>query len=217
MMVLEYGSDVIIIDAGSMFPDEEMFGVDLVIPDISYLSDKKQTCVASSSATGTRTTSAAYRISPGTQFPPLYGTRLTQGLINVKLKEHRLLEKVTFNVVAPGDRVKLGACEIEVIRINHSIPDATALAIHTPLAWWCIRVIINSITPRQWGAADFGTLARLGNEGVLIAMADSTRVESPGYTPSERVLNDTLISSSPTRPDVSSWPLLPRCSHGCSR
>jgi ribonuclease J len=204
MMVLEYGNDIIIIDAGSMFPDEEMFGVDLVVPDISYLQDKKQNIrgIFISHGHEDHIGSLPY-ILPALNFPPIYATRLTQGLINVKLKEHRQLDKVTLNVVAPGDRVKVGGCEVEIIRVNHSIPDATALAIHTPLG-----VIVHTgdykfdHTPVNGEPADFGMLARLGNEGVLVAMGDSTRIESPGYTPSERVINDSfdkLFANAPGR------------------
>ncbi len=194
MMVLEYGSDIFIIDAGSMFPDEEMFGVDLVIPDTSYLTDKKQNIrgVFISHGHEDHIGSLPY-ILPALNYPPIYSTRLTQGLINVKLKEHRLLDKVSMNVVAPGDRIKLGECEVEVVRINHSIPDAVALAVHTPLG-----TVVHTgdykfdHTPVNGEPADFGTLARLGNEGVLVMMGDSTRIESPGYTPSERVINDSF-------------------------
>ncbi len=204
MMVLEYGSDIIIIDAGSMFPDEEMFGVDLVIPDTSYLSDKKQNIrgIFISHGHEDHIGSLPY-ILPVLDFPPIYSTRLTQGLINVKLKEHRLLDKVSMNVVAPGDRVELGACAVEIVRINHSIPDAVALAVHTPLG-----TVVHTgdykfdHTPVNGEPADFGSLARLGNEGVLVAMGDSTRIESPGYTPSERVINDSfdkLFANAPGR------------------
>jgi ribonuclease J len=194
MMVVEYGSDIIIIDAGLMFPDEEMFGVDLVIPDTTYLNDKKQNIRGIFITHGheDHTGSLPY-ILPMLDFPPVYATRLTQGLINVKLKEHRLLDKVALNAVAPGDRVPAGACEVEIVRVNHSVPDAVALAIHTPLG-----TIVHTgdykfdHTPVSGAPADFGTLARLGNEGVLVAMADSTRIESPGYTPSERVINDSF-------------------------
>lgn len=194
MMVVEYGSDIIIIDAGLMFPDEEMFGVDLVIPDTSYLSDKKQNIRGIFITHGheDHTGSLPY-ILPMLDFPPIYATRLTQGLINVKLKEHRLLDKVELNVMAPGDRVQMGACEAEIIRVNHSVPDAVSVAVHTPLG-----AIVHTgdykfdHTPINGAPADFGTLARLGNEGVLVMMGDSTRVETPGYTPSERVINDSF-------------------------
>jgi ribonuclease J len=204
MMVLEYGSDIIIIDAGLMFPDEEMFGVDLVIPDTSYLNDKKHNIRGIFITHGheDHTGSLPY-VLPMLDFPPIYATRLTQGLINVKLKEHRQLEKVTLNVVTPGQRVVVGQFEIEIVRVNHSVPDAVALAVHTP-----IGTVIHTgdykfdHTPVNGEPADFGTLARLGNEGVLVMMGDSTRIESPGYTPSERVINesfDKLFANAPGR------------------
>ncbi len=194
MMVVEYGSDIIIIDAGLMFPDEEMFGVDLVIPDTSYLHDKTQNIRGIFITHGheDHTGSLPY-VLPMLGFPPIYATRLTQGLINVKLKEHRLLDKVALNVVEPGQRIEAGECEVEIVRVNHSVPDAVALAIHTPLG-----TVVHTgdykfdHTPVNGAPADFGTLARLGNEGVLVAMGDSTRIESPGYTPSERVINDSF-------------------------
>lgn len=194
MMVVEYDSDILIIDAGLMFPDEEMFGVDLVIPDTSYLHDKKQNIRGIFITHGheDHTGSLPY-VLPMLDFPPVYATRLTQGLINVKLKEHRLLDKVALRVVEAGQRIATGGCEVEIVRVNHSVPDAVALAIHTPLG-----TVVHTgdykfdHTPVNGAPADFGTLARLGNEGVLVAMGDSTRIESPGYTPSERVINDSF-------------------------
>lgn len=204
MMVAEYGNDIIIIDAGLMFPDEEMFGVDLVIPDTTYLSDKKQNIRGIFITHGheDHIGSLPY-ILPMLDFPPIYGTRLTLGLIGVKLKEHRLTEKVTLNEVAAGARIAAGKFEVEIVRVNHSVPDATALAIHTP-----VGTVVHTgdykfdHTPVNGAPADFGTLARLGNEGVLVMMGDSTRIESPGYTPSERVINDSfdkLFANAPGR------------------
>jgi len=194
MMVVEYGDDIIIIDLGLMFPDEEMFGVDLVIPDTTYLNDKKQNIRGIFITHGheDHIGSLPY-ILPMLGFPPVYATRLTQGLINVKLREHKLQEIASINVVEPGDRVQAGQCVVEIVRVNHSVPDATAIAIHTP-----IGTVFHTgdykfdYTPIDGRPADFGTLARLGNEGVLLMMGDSTRVESPGYTPSERVINDSF-------------------------
>jgi ribonuclease J len=194
MMVVEYGDDIIIIDSGLMFPDDEMFGVDLVIPDTSYLNDKKQRIQGIFITHGheDHIGSLAY-VLPMLDFPPIYATRLTQGLISVKLKEHKLLDKTSINVVTPGDQVAIGECLVEIIRVNHSVPDAVALAIHTP-----IGTIVHTgdykfdHTPTDGQPADFGTLARIGNQGVLVMMGDSTRVESPGYTPSERVINDSF-------------------------
>src|SRR6184192_1657094 len=128
MMVVEYGDDIIIIDAGVMFPDEEMFGVDLVIPDTSYLADKKQRIRAILITHGHEDhVGGLPYILPMLDFPPIYATRLTQGLITVKLKEHRLLDKTTIYTVTPGDVVELGECVAEFFRVNHSIPDAVGI------------------------------------------------------------------------------------------
>jgi len=194
MMVVEYGDDIIIIDSGLMFPDDEMFGVDLVIPDTSYLMDKKQRIHGIFITHGHEDHIGALAyVLPMLDFPPIFATRLTQGLISVKLKEHKLLDKTIINVVTPGEQVSLGEFLVEIIRVNHSVPDAVALAIHTP-----IGTIVHTgdykfdHTPTDGQPADFGTLARIGNQGVLVMMGDSTRVESPGYTPSERVINDSF-------------------------
>ena len=194
MMVVEYGDDIIIIDCGLMFPDDEMFGVDLVIPDTSYLTDKKQRIHGIFITHGHEDHIGALAyVLPMLGFPPIYATRLTQGLISVKLKEHKLLDKTIINVVTPGDQVPLGECLVEIVRVNHSVPDAVSLAIHTP-----VGTVVHTgdykfdHTPIDGRPADFGTLARIGNQGVLVMMGDSTRVESPGYTPSERVINDSF-------------------------
>ncbi len=194
MLVVEYGNDIIIVDAGVMFPDDEMFGVDLVIPDASYLADKKSRIRGILITHGHEDhVGGLPYILPMLDFPPVYATRLTQGLINVKLKEHRLLDKATVNMVTPGDQLKLGDSVIEFFRVNHSIPDAVGLVIRTPLG----NIVHTGdykfdYTPVDGKPADFGMLGRLGNEGVLMMMGDSTRIESPGYTPSERVINDTF-------------------------
>ncbi len=194
MMVVEYGEDIIIVDIGVMFPDEEMFGVDLVIPDTSYLADKKHRIRGILITHGHEDhVGGLPYILPMLDFPPIYATRLTQGLINVKLKEHRLLDKVRVQVIAPGDRVDLGSCFAEFFRVNHSIPDSVGIVLHTP-----IGTVVHTgdykfdYTPVDGKPADLGTLGRIGNEGVLVMMGDSTRVETPGYTPSERIVNDSL-------------------------
>ena len=194
MMVVEYGNDIIIIDVGLMFPDDEMFGVDLVIPDTNYLNDKTDRIRGILITHGHEDhVGGLPYVLPMLDFPPVYATRLTQGLINVKLKEHRLLDKAVINVITPGDQLKLGECLVEFFRVNHSIPDCVGIVIHTP-----IGTIVHTgdykfdHTPIDGRPADFGTLARIGNEGVLVMMGDSTRVEVPGYTPSERIINDSL-------------------------
>lgn len=194
MMVVEYGDDIFVIDAGVMFPEDEMLGVDLVIPDTSYLNDKKDRIRGLLITHGHEDhVGAIPYVLPMLGFPPIYATRLTQGLINVKLKEHHLLEQATVNVVTPGDVIELGSCLVEFFRVNHSIPDATGIVIHTPLG-----IVVHTgdykfdYTPVDGKPADLGTLGRIGNEGVLVMMGDSTRVESPGSTPSERVIIDSF-------------------------
>jgi len=194
MMVVEYGDDIIIVDAGVMFPDEEMFGVDLVIPDISYLSDKKHRIRGILITHGHEDhVGALPYVLPMLDFPPIFATRLTHGLIGVKLKEHRLVEKTSVTIIAPGDQLELGSFVVEFFRVNHSIPDAIGLILRTPLG-----VVVHTgdykfdYTPVDGKPADLGLLGKIGNEGVLVMMGDSTRAESPGYTPSERVINDSF-------------------------
>lgn len=194
MMVVEYGNDIIIVDAGVMFPDEEMFGVDLVIPDTTYLADKKHRIrgVLITHGHEDHVGGLPY-VLPMLDFPPVFATRLTQGLINVKLKEHHLLDKTTVEVITTDDRVALGDCWAEFFHVNHSIPDAIGVVIHTP-----VGAVVHTgdykfdYTPIDGKPADFGAIGRIGNEGVLVMMGDSTRVESPGFTPSERVINDSF-------------------------
>src|SRR5690348_13647858 len=194
MMVVEYGNDIIVIDSGLMFPDDEMFGVDLVIPDTSYLNDKKQRIRGIIITHGHEDhVGGLPYVLPMLDFPPVLATRLTQGVINVKLKEHHLLDKTTVEVITTDDHVALGDCWAEFFRVNHSIPDAIGVVIHTPAG-----AVVHTgdykfdYTPIDGKPADMGAIGRIGNEGVLVIMGDSTRVESPGFTPSERVINDSF-------------------------
>src|SRR6266567_1713922 len=124
MMVVEYGNDIIIIDAGVMFPDDEMFGVDLVIPDTNYLNDKTDRIRGILITHGHEDhVGGLPYVLPMLDFPPIYATRLTQGLINVKLKEHKLLERATVNVITPGDQLELGKCLVEFFRVNNDSLD----------------------------------------------------------------------------------------------
>jgi ribonuclease J len=194
MMVVEYDDEIIIIDVGVMFPDEEMYGVDLVIPDTTYLADKKHRIrgILITHGHEDHVGSLPY-ILPILDFPPIYATRLTHGLITVKLKEHGLLDKTVVNIIELSDHVRLGKCEAEFFRVNHSIPDAIGIVLHTP-----IGTVVHTgdykfdYTPVDGKPADLGTLGRIGNEGVLVMLGDSTRVETPGYTLSERVISESL-------------------------
>jgi ribonuclease J len=210
MMVVEYQEDIIIIDVGLMFPDDEMFGVDLVIPDVSYLADKLDRIRGILITHGHEDHAGALPyILPALHFPPVYATRLTQGLISIKLKERRILDQATLHVVAPGDIITLGDCQAEFYRVNHSIPDATGVILRTPAG-----TIIHTgdykfdHTPVDGLLTDFGLLARTGQEGVLALLGDSTRVEVPGYTPSERAITDTfdqLFATAPGRVIVATF------------
>ncbi len=194
MMVIEYGEDIVIVDAGLMFPEAEMLGVDLVIPDTGYLHDKLDRIRALIITHGHEDHIGGIPyLLPMLGFPPIYATKLTRGLIEVKLKEHHLLGKATITTITTEDHLDLGPFGVEFFRVNHSIPDAVGVIIRTPLG-----VLVHTgdykfdYTPVDGLPADFGVLARIGKEGVLALMGDSTRAESPGYTPSERVINDTL-------------------------
>jgi ribonuclease J len=194
MMVIEYGEDIVIIDAGLMFPDAEMFGVDLLIPDTSYLHDKLSRIRALVITHGHEDHIGGIPyVLPMLGFPPVFATRLTRGLIEVKLREHHLQNQVTINTITAQDHLDLGAFGIDFFRVNHSIPDAVGVIIRTPLG-----TLVHTgdykfdHTPVDGQPADFGALASIGQEGVLVLMGDSTRAESPGYTPSERVINDAL-------------------------
>lgn len=194
MMVIEYGGDILIVDAGLMFPDDEMLGVDLVIPDISYLQDKVDRIRGIVVTHGHEDhVGALPYVLPPLNYPPIYTAKLTEGLISIKLKEHRMLEKVAFNTISAGQSVELGKFRVEFFTVNHSIPDALGAAIHTP-----IGTVVHTgdykfdHTPVSGETTDFGTLARLGHEGVLVLLGDSTKSEVPGYTPSEKVIDDAF-------------------------
>jgi ribonuclease J len=196
MMALEYGEDIVIVDAGLMFPDDEMLGVDLVIPDITYLMDKVSRIRGIFITHGHEDHIGALPyILPQLGFPMVYATKLTHGLISVKLREHRILDLASLTVVDPADVIRAGKMELRFLRVNHSIPDAVAVIIHTPAG-----TIVHTgdykfdYTPVDGIQADIGGFAQLGAEGVLVLCGDSTRVESPGYTPSETVITDTFDS-----------------------
>lgn len=193
MMLIECDDDILLIDAGLMFPDEEMHGVDLVIPDISYLMDKKDRVKALVITHGHEDhTGALPYILPHLKCP-VYSTRLTHGLISVKLKEHRLLADADLRILPPGGKVTAGKFRIEFFPVCHSIPDSVGLIINTPLG-----TIIHSgdfkldYTPVTGNPTDLSRLAQIGSQGVLLLMSDSTYAELPGYTPSEKVVGETL-------------------------
>ena len=203
MMVVEYDDDIIVIDAGLMFPEEEMLGVDLVIPDISYLLERRDKIKGILVTHGHEDHIGALPYVLPQLCVPVYSTKLTNGLISVKLKERRSLAGADLRVVSPGEKVTLGRFQIEFFPVCHSIPDATGLIIKTPLG-----TIVHSgdfkldHTPVNGAPTDLSRLAQLGSQGVLLLLSDSTYSELPGYTPSERVVGealDRIMSEAPGR------------------
>jgi len=193
MMVIEFEDDIILIDAGLMFPEEDMMGVDLVIPDISYLMDKTEKIKALIVTHGHEDHIGAIPYLLPKLGCPIYATRLTCGLISVKLKEHKLLESSDIRVLNPGDKMTLGKFKIEFFPVCHSIPDSVGLIINSPLG-----TIIHSgdfkidYTPVTGNPTDLSRLAQVGSQGVLLLMSDSTYAELTGYTPSEKVVGEAL-------------------------
>jgi ribonuclease J len=201
MLVLEYGDDMIAIDAGLMFPHEEMLGVDLVIPDVTYIEERQDKLKAIFITHGHEDHTGALPYVLRRVQAPIYCTPLTRGLIEVKLKEHRLLGDTDLRTILPGEAVHLGAFRVEAFSVAHSVPDSVGYAIATPMG-----TVIHTgdfkldHTPVMGQVTDLSRLAELGKEGVLLLLADSTYAEVPGYTPSERVVGDALMNIFTTAP-----------------
>jgi len=199
MTMYECGDDAVIVDCGMAFPDDTMLGVDMVIPDITYLARNIHKVRAILLTHGHEDHIGAipyvlkeYRI-------PIYGTRLALGLLEGKLREHNILSSASLTPVEPGSTVQFGCIKAEFINVNHSIPDAVAIALHTPAG-----VIVQTgdfkidMTPISGEIIDLGRFAELGKEGVLCLLSDSTNAERPGYTASERTVGasfNTLFQS----------------------
>lgn len=193
MTVFEYGESIIIVDCGVAFPEDEMLGIDLVIPDVTYLEknfDKIRGIVVTH---GHEDHIGALPYVLKKFSVPVYGTELTLGLIENKLVEHRMLDKVDLQITKAGQTIQLGAFRVEFIRSTHSIADSVALAIHTP-----VGIVLHTAdfkidyTPIEGEPIDLARIAELGKKGVLLLMADSTNVERPGYTMSERTVGESL-------------------------
>ncbi len=193
LTVLEYQNDIIVIDLGSIFPREDMPGVDLVIPDTSYLEHNKEKIRGYFITHGHEDHIGAVPYVLRNLPAPVYGTKLTLALCEHKLKEHRLQNVAPLNVVTEGDVIKAGCFTVEFIHVNHSIAGACALAIHTP-----VGLIVHTgdfkvdYTPLDGAPINLGRLAELGQEGVLLLMADSTNAERQGYTMSEKKVAATF-------------------------
>jgi ribonuclease J len=203
MMAIEFANDIIVIDAGLMFPEEDMLGVDLVIPDISYLLERREKLRGIIITHGHEDHIGALPYVLPKLDVPVYGAKLTKGLVFGKLKEHHYQKKATLKTIQPGVKFTLGNFKIEPFSVCHSIPDSMGFIIYTP-----IGVVVHSgdfkidYTPVGGRPTELAKLAQLGAEGVLLLLADSTYAELPGYTPSETVVGEVLertIAEAPGR------------------
>ncbi|MBP3916138.1 ribonuclease J [Clostridium sp.] len=191
--VIEYGEEIIVVDCGMTFPDSEMYGIDVVIPDVTYLVNNKDRVKGFFITHGHEDHIGAIPYILKQINVPIYATNLTIGLIQNKLEEHKMLDIVELNVVKPGDTIALEKLKVEFIRTNHSIADSCALAIHTPLG-----IVVHTgdikvdFTPVDGKVIDLQRLAKIGKQGVLLLMADSTNACHPGYTMSEKTVGETL-------------------------
>jgi ribonuclease J len=186
LTAIEYKNDIVVIDCGMKFPEDEMLGIDAVIPDVTYLHKNIDKVKGIFLTHGHEDHIGALPYILKEMNVPVYGTRLTIRMVESKLKEHNLLSSVKLNIVQPKDIIKLDNVSVEFIHINHSIADAASIAIHTPMG-----VVLHSgdfkidYTPIDGQVADLGRFAELGKKGVICLMADSTNVERPGYSMSE--------------------------------
>jgi ribonuclease J len=204
MLALEIGDDIVVVDAGLMFPDEGMLGIDLVIPDMTYLRQRKNKVrgFLMTHAHEDHIGALPYALRDLLEVP-IYGTKLTLGLIRTKLREHKLAERATFREIAPGTPFNIGSFRCDSYYVCHSIPDAIGVTIDTPYG-----AIVHSgdwkfdHTPVDGRQTDFARLAAIAAKGVLLLMSDSTRAEMPGYTQSERhvaEMFDAIMSRAPGR------------------
>ena len=193
LTVYEYGGDIVVVDCGMGFPDDDMYGIDVVIPDVSYLIKNQNKVRGIFITHGHEDHIGALPYVLRSLNAPIYATRMSAGLIRLKLEEHRLLDKTKIITCEAGDVIKAGKFTVEFIHVNHSIADAVAFAIKCPVGT-CVHTGDFKIdaTPIQGGMIDLARLGQLGTEGVLALLADSTNVERPGYTRSERSVGNSF-------------------------
>ncbi len=193
MTLFEYGEDMFLVDCGLAFPDQDMLGVDLVLPDFTYVERNADRIRGIVITHGHEDHIGGLPYLLKVLNVPVYGTKLTIGLIQGKLREHGLLNSATLNVIKPGDVITLGGFTVEAIHVNHSIPDALGLAIRceggTIVHTGDFKI---DTTPIDGGMMDLGRLAEIGQDGVLCLMSDSTNAERPGFTESERKVGESF-------------------------
>ena len=190
--VLEYGKDMIVVDCGVGFPEEDMYGVDLVIPDFSYLVANQKKLRGFFITHGHEDHIGSIPYAMRELNCPIHGTAMTNGLIKLKLEEHKLADKVKLITHKPGETVKAGCFQVEFIHVNHSIADAVAFAIHTPVGTVVMTGDFKIDPTAKDGMMDLARLGELGSKGVLAMLSDSTNVERSGYTPSENLVAESL-------------------------
>ncbi len=193
MTAFRYKDQILVVDAGLMFPEEEMLGVDIVIPDITYLEDNADKVLAIVLTHGHEDHIGALPYVLKRLDVPVYGTPLTLGFVENKLSEHKIRDYVRLNPVQWGDVLKFGDFSVEWVRVSHSIPDASGLVIKTS-----VGTVVHTAdfkfdqNPIDGNLADVSRLAKIGDKGVLLLLCDTTNVEKPGYTPSESIVGDTF-------------------------
>ncbi|MDD4172294.1 MAG: ribonuclease J [Syntrophomonas sp.] len=192
MTAIKYEDTIVVIDSGLAFPEDELLGIDLVIPNISFLVENQEKVKAILLTHGHEDHVGALPYVLREINPPIYGSKLTLGIVEGKLKEHSLKD-IELNIVRPRDMIKIGPFEIEFFRVCHSIPDCFGIAIHTPLG-----IILHTgdikldQTPVDGQIVDFRKMAELGEKGVLVMLGDSTNAERPGFTKSESLVGKTF-------------------------
>jgi len=193
LTVFELADDIVIVDCGLMFPESEMLGVDLVVPDITYLRERRDKIRAIVITHGHEDHIGALPFVLPELNVPVYCTRLSHGLISVKLREHHLQNRTELRLLNPGEQVQLVVFTVYLFRVAHSIPDATGVILHTPLG-----PVIHTgdfkldHTPVMGQHTDLNRIAELGSDGVLLLCSDSTYAEVPGFTPSEQTVGESL-------------------------
>ncbi len=193
MLVMEYGDALLVIDSGLMFPDDEMLGIDLVLPDFTYVVENRERVLGIVLTHGHEDHVGALPYLLKELDAPVYGTRLTLGLVNAKLGEHGLQQKASLNEVSPGKNLSLGPFEIEFLEVCHSIPDGVGLGIHTP-----VGTIVHTgdfkldQTPIDCRVTAMQRFAELGRKGVLLLLSDSTNADRPGFIAPERSVGESL-------------------------
>ena len=190
--VFEYGKDMIVVDCGVGFPDEDMYGVDLVIPDFTYLVQNAKKLRGMFVTHGHEDHIGSIPYCMQQVSCPIHATAMTCGLVKLKLEEHQIADKVKLITHKPGDVVRAGCFSVEFIHVNHSIADAVAFAIHTPVGTVVMTGDFKIDPTAKDGMMDLARLGELGNQGVLALLCDSTNAERPGYTPSENIVAEGL-------------------------